>query len=183
VREAGAQGNHCTATVFWSIVRSLLLNAATSSVDTSDKVQSFTLRNLINVQICLLGCTAVYNNCRPTFQRYVLPPSSGRWVIMIHRPDDGGSTYLRNVDRQLFYTAVHPRIQIWTSFSPPWKLEISLITVAWFHKNVYLSKEIWIQLKPHTHKRCTRLFLLSYGTCHKYGCQLNRVPFDDILHF
>jgi hypothetical protein len=30
------------------------------------------------VQICLMGCTAVLNNCRPTFQRYVLPPSTGR---------------------------------------------------------------------------------------------------------
>jgi hypothetical protein len=29
------------------------------------------------VQNCLLGCTAVYNNCRPTFLRYVLPPSTG----------------------------------------------------------------------------------------------------------
>jgi hypothetical protein len=25
----------------------------------------------------------------------------------------------------LFYTAVHPRRQIWTSYSPPWELEIS----------------------------------------------------------
>jgi hypothetical protein len=32
-----------------------------------------------------------------------------------HRPDDGGSTYLWNVDQQLFYMAVHPRRQIWTS--------------------------------------------------------------------
>jgi hypothetical protein len=31
------------------------------------------------------------------------------------RPDDGGSTYLWNVGRQLFYTAVHPGRQIWTS--------------------------------------------------------------------
>jgi hypothetical protein len=29
------------------------------------------------VQICLLGCTAMLNNCRLTFQRCVLPPSSG----------------------------------------------------------------------------------------------------------
>jgi hypothetical protein len=29
------------------------------------------------------------------------------------RPDDGGSTYLWNVGRKLFYTAVHPRRQIW----------------------------------------------------------------------
>jgi hypothetical protein len=28
--------------------------------------------------------------------------------------DDGGNTYLWNVGRQLFYTAVHPRRQIWT---------------------------------------------------------------------
>jgi hypothetical protein len=28
--------------------------------------------------------------------------------------DDGGSTYLWNVGKQLFYTAVHPRRQIWT---------------------------------------------------------------------
>jgi hypothetical protein len=29
------------------------------------------------------------------------------------------------VDRRLFYTAVHPRRQFWTSYSPPWELEIS----------------------------------------------------------
>jgi hypothetical protein len=29
--------------------------------------------------------------------------------------DDGGSTYLWNVGRHLFYTAVHPRRQFWTS--------------------------------------------------------------------
>jgi hypothetical protein len=40
-------------------------------------------------------------------------------------PDDGGSTYLWNVSRQLFYTAVHPRRQFWTSYSPPWEHEIS----------------------------------------------------------
>jgi hypothetical protein len=42
-----------------------------------------------------------------------------------HRPDDGGSTYLWNVGPQLFYMAVHPRRQIWTSHSLPWELEIS----------------------------------------------------------
>jgi hypothetical protein len=30
-------------------------------------------------------------------------------------PDDAGSTYLWNVGRQLFYMAVHPRRQFWTS--------------------------------------------------------------------
>jgi hypothetical protein len=33
------------------------------------------------------------------------------WLIR----DDGGSTYLWNAGLQLFYTAVHPRIQFWTS--------------------------------------------------------------------
>jgi hypothetical protein len=49
----------------------------------------------------------------------MLPPSSGWWVT------DGGSTYLWNVGQQLICTAVHPRRQIWTSYSPPWELEIS----------------------------------------------------------
>jgi hypothetical protein len=40
-------------------------------------------------------------------------------------PDDGGSMHLWNVGRQLFYTAVHPRRQFWTSYSPPWEVEIS----------------------------------------------------------
>jgi hypothetical protein len=33
------------------------------------------------------------------------------------------------VGRQLFYTAVHPRRQFSTSYSPPWELEISMICV------------------------------------------------------
>jgi hypothetical protein len=49
----------------------------------------------------------------------------------------------------------------------------NFIIVAWFHKNVYLSDEIWIQLRPHTHKGCARLFMLPYGTSDKYGCQLS----------
>jgi hypothetical protein len=40
-------------------------------------------------------------------------------------PDDGGSTHLWNVVRQSFYTAVYPRRQLWTSYSPSWELEIS----------------------------------------------------------
>jgi hypothetical protein len=34
--------------------------------------------------------------------------------------DDGGSTYLWNVGRQLLYTAVHPRRQFWTLLQQPW---------------------------------------------------------------
>jgi len=35
-------------------------------------------------------------------------------LIVIRDDDDGSSTYLWNVGRQLFYTAVHPRRQFWT---------------------------------------------------------------------
>jgi hypothetical protein len=39
-----------------------------------------------HVQSCLLGYTAVENDCRPTFQRCVLPPSSrmSRSTIILH---------------------------------------------------------------------------------------------------
>jgi hypothetical protein len=39
------------------------------------------------------------------------------WVLLclgLLIPDDGGSTHLWNVGRQLFYTAVQPRRQLWT---------------------------------------------------------------------
>jgi hypothetical protein len=38
----------------------------------------------------LLGCTAVFLiECQPTFQRYVLPPSSERWLIALqYIPED-----------------------------------------------------------------------------------------------
>jgi hypothetical protein len=51
------------------------------------------------------------------------------WLI----PDDGGSMHLWNVGRQSFYTAVQPRRQLWTSYSPPWELEIShvLAILSW----------------------------------------------------
>jgi hypothetical protein len=45
-------------------------------------------QDLLQVEdCCLLGCSTVYSGrSLPTFQRSLLPPSSGR-----HRPDDGGS--------------------------------------------------------------------------------------------
>jgi hypothetical protein len=52
--------------------------------------------------------------------------TSQKTNLNTHRPDYGGSTYLWNVGRQLFYTAVHPRRQIWTSPSVcvfPWRSE------------------------------------------------------------
>jgi hypothetical protein len=41
--------------------------------------------------------------------------------------------------------------------------------------NLYLSDKILIQLSPHTHKGCVRLFLLPYGTSQKQHCQLYAV--------
>jgi hypothetical protein len=38
----------------------------------------------------ILGCTAVFLiGCRPTFQRSVLPPSSGRWVSLATKQNKG----------------------------------------------------------------------------------------------
>jgi hypothetical protein len=62
-----------------------------------------------------------------TILNYIL--AAVRTWNLTHRPDDGGSTYLWNVGRQLFYTAVYPRRQFWTTYSPPWELEISLIAL------------------------------------------------------
>jgi hypothetical protein len=56
--------------------------------------------------------------------------------------DDGGSTHLWNVGRQSFYTAVQLRRQLWTSYSPPWELEISQMdtfnTSVWWHHFVWM---------------------------------------------
>jgi hypothetical protein len=59
--------------------------------------------------------------------------SSGMYCRILI-PDDGGSTYLWNVGRQLFCTAVHPRRQFWTSHSPPWELEISQVKLSTLFK-------------------------------------------------
>jgi hypothetical protein len=63
----------------------------------------------------LLGCTAVFLiECRPTFQMYVLPPSSGRWVT--NCPDDEGSTYLWNVGRHSIENTIVHRRRFWVSY-------------------------------------------------------------------
>jgi hypothetical protein len=74
-----------------------------------------------------------------------------RWCMRVERhggmmfrisfwDDDGGSTHLWNVGRELFYTAVHPRRQFRTSYSPPWELEIS-------HGGMILTGENWRTLR------------------------------------
>jgi hypothetical protein len=46
-----------------------------------------------------------------------------------------------SITRDEFYTAVHPRRQFWTSYSPPWELEISQVLSLFFpdHNAVLFS--------------------------------------------
>jgi hypothetical protein len=57
-----------------------------------------------DVQSCLLGYTGHLGN------ELLYKPRS--FVLGSLIPDDGGSTHLRNVGRQSFYTAVYPRRQL-----------------------------------------------------------------------
>jgi hypothetical protein len=61
----------------------------------------------------------------------------------------------RSVGRQLFYTAVHPRRQIWTSYSPPWELEIS--------QNSYRLYLIFLYLRQVVYYDATVTFRLPAG--------------------
>jgi hypothetical protein len=86
----------------------------------------------------------------PTFQRSLLPPSSGRWVT--YCPDDEGSKHLWNVGQFLpNYTAQHPRRQ--SSSYSPWEPEISttfLLTahVFWLTFNRCKTSEcfMWVEV-------------------------------------
>jgi hypothetical protein len=105
----------------------------------------------------LLGCTTVFLiGCRPTFQRCVLPPSSGRWRRLISR-----GTHLWNVSRYpIKNTAVHPR-RFWPSYSPPWELEISThVTFGWWPtKSLQLINS---QHSPPTYKGGTAYVTANY---------------------
>jgi hypothetical protein len=59
----------------------------------------------------------VASRCWQTFQRCVLPLSSGRWL------------FVWNLGQHLLdYKVVHPR-RSWTSYSPPWEPEILMYFV------------------------------------------------------
>jgi hypothetical protein len=60
-------------------------------------------------------------------------------------PDDGGSTYLRNVGRQLFYMAVHPRRQLWTklTLSKADKKIFFLLGRQLFYTAVHPRRQFW----------------------------------------
>jgi hypothetical protein len=81
----------------------------------------------VNDRLCAAVDVAYFNCCSEL--------SSGM-------SDDGGSTRLWNVGRQLFYTAVHPRRQFWTSYSPPWELEISQTSITFVrdHRRTSMSQ-------------------------------------------
>jgi hypothetical protein len=92
--------------------------------------------------------------------------------------DAGGSSYLWNVVRQLFYTAVHLRKQFWTSYSPPWEIVISnneVVPSTYIYTvpdNTFVSKVRPVPLKRRS--TSTRLhgaisqwtlnFILIYGS-------------------
>jgi hypothetical protein len=84
-----------------------------------------------------------------------------------------------NVGRQSFYTAVHPRRQFWTSYSPPWELEIShssycvykkLMTFStlptFIHKQT-INNKFWKELK--------RLLSLHYSTINISGINYSKL--------
>jgi hypothetical protein len=117
-------------------------------------------------------------------------------------PDDGGSTHLWNVGQQLFYTTIHPRRQFWTSYSPPWDVEISqsqelspagIITMA---LHVHISPGGWtigqwrlqfwdVSLTPHNQSiphlsrfmipmhTISHLMLNNISNCRNVGKQTN----------
>jgi hypothetical protein len=64
-------------------------------------------------------CLCVNTPCTQTFSRLLFPKivhgvfDKIRYIYVGLWDDDGGSTYLWNVGRQLFYTAAHPRRQLW----------------------------------------------------------------------
>jgi hypothetical protein len=80
-------------------------------------------------------------------------------VLGLLIPDDGGSTHLWNVGRQLFYTVVYPRRQLWTSywkklrtFSAPNDLPNNLLKYcirAWSHSvHCNMFSLNWSNIQP-----------------------------------
>jgi hypothetical protein len=76
---------------------------------------------------------------------------------MTHRPDTGGRTYLWNVGRQLFFTAVHPRKQIWAVFFYVFQCSFPLhiSPMVNYPKNMCQNKI----------KICDCFLLLAYSQC------------------
>jgi hypothetical protein len=52
------------------------------------------------------------------------------------------------IGRQSFYTAVQPRRQLWTSYSPPWELEISHYRLDEPYMNEWKIKPLCLSTKP-----------------------------------
>jgi hypothetical protein len=110
--------------------RQSVCDFVTTSVQTS---------SLSKVQNCLLGCTAVLNNCRPTFQRYVLPPSSltmeaarisetstDSYFTRQYIPEDNSELHTRRrVNLKSHFITVLPLPialrNIWLGLVQPWK--------------------------------------------------------------
>jgi hypothetical protein len=78
---------------------------------------------------------------------------------------DRCSTHLWNVGRQSIYTAVQPRRQLWTSYSPPWELEISQVRHTW------CILENLVALGDESHSSCWQVEIH-----HKYTTGCTAVP-------
>jgi hypothetical protein len=90
--------------------------------------------------------------CRVKYLSTDVSEVRAAFVIITRRSDDVGSTYLWNVGRQLFYTAAHPRRQTWTSYSPPWELEIS--PLHWINRDTKLINKFTCCSKLFCDKVC-----------------------------
>jgi hypothetical protein len=108
----------CVLTIPDSSTRALCIGLKAYSPKLVLCVNLIQLATFLAHKLFLWPHTVSWSTCLYAVQNCLLG-----WLI----PDDGGSTYLWNVGRQLFYTVVHPRRQFWTSYSPPWGLEILLV--------------------------------------------------------
>jgi hypothetical protein len=93
--------------------------------------QAYVTEDNMNPVGCFLGCCVVwYGRSLLTFQRCLLPPSSGRWHIW-------------NVGKQLpDYTAQQPRTQP-SSYSPPWEPQISQYESRFFPSSRQWQRNIY----------------------------------------
>jgi hypothetical protein len=122
----------CTFYVFmkFSIESSCILTVRVMNNRLSGKRDlSRPMNETILTKMAVFWVVAQCRSCVPTFHKFLLPPSSGRWVYhecITHRPDVAGGRYLWNVAKLLpVHTVLQPRRHP-TSYSPPWGLKILL---------------------------------------------------------
>jgi hypothetical protein len=99
-------------------------------------------------------------------------------VVLIYCLDDGGSTYLWNVGRQLLYTAVHPRRQILTSYATVFfTLELQHICHSVFHSWVATHRPLCFSLWVATHRPllCFSLWVATHRPLYVFHSELQHI--------